>query len=171
MTTYYYAQGGTSVKGIAHSQIEIVDPVAAYGTGTYVIVDTVNPPPNYDTSLPGYDYPTVTTQMQNDSTKYDCQYRILQKISANAQRNMEGYIADLAAAAANGTAMSTAQKADCTLAAAIHAWIGTGGATRGGMLAASDALIAAVDMQWYLDGKWPTWDPSSQGWSTFVARF
>lgn len=170
MTTYYYAQGGTAVKGIAHNDYEIVDPVGAYGTGTYVIVDKINPPPVYDTSLPGYDYPTVTAQMQADSTKWDCQYRIFAKISDNAQKNINGYISDLSAAAANGTPMSTAQKADCTMAAAIHAWIGAG-SVRGGMLAAADALIAANDIQWYLDGKWPVWDPSNQGWSAFVARF
>src|ERR1700757_345248 len=126
MTTYYYAQGGTTVKGIAHNDSEIVDPVVSYGTGTYVLVDNVNPPPAYDTNLPGYDYPTVTNQMQADSAKFDCNYRILQKVSDNAQKNINGYISDLSAAAANGTAMTAAQKTDCSLASAIHSWIGTG---------------------------------------------
>lgn len=168
MTVYYYAQGGTTVKGIAHNDLEVVDPVIAYGPNTYTIVDEVNPPPDFDDTLPGYHYPTVTTRMQNDSAKYDCQYRIFQHVSANAQRNITGYIADLSAAAANGTVMNAGQIADCNTAKAIHAWIGTGGSTRGGMLAALDALIATTDMQWYLDGKWPAWNST---WDTFVARF
>jgi len=171
MTVYYYAQGGTVVKGIAHNDLEIVDPVVAYGTGTYVIVDNYNPPPDFDDSLPGYDYPTISNAMQADSVRFDCNYRIIQHVSESAQRNINGYIADLAAAAANGTAMTAPQKADVAMALAIHNWIGTGAATRGGMLAASDTLISAVDMQWYLDGKWPTWDPTSAGWTTFVNRF
>jgi hypothetical protein len=173
MTIYYYAQGGTSVKGIAHNESEIVDPVVAYGTGTYVIVDMTGPPPVWDDNLPGYDYPTVTNQMQADSAKYDCWYRILQKVSDNAQKNINAYIADMAANyASTGTALTAPQKADLALAVAIHQWIGrTTGAGAAGMLQACDGLVAAADMQWYLDGKWPTWDPTSAGWSAFVARF
>jgi hypothetical protein len=170
MSAFYFAQGGTAVLGVHHTQTEILDRTEYAPTGVYVIVDLLNafPAINADTGL--YDYPTVDAQMQSDSTKNECQYRIAKKVPTQTQAVINGYIADLAAAAANGTVMTAPQIADCATAKAIHAWFG-GGTTRGGMLAAQDTLIAANDMQWYLDGKWPTWDPSSQGWSAFVARF
>jgi hypothetical protein len=117
--------------------------------------------------LPGYDYPTITARMQSDSTKNECNYRITQKVNTAAQMNMNAYVGDLAAAAANGTAMTPAQVADCQMATAINNWIGR----PNGMLAASDTLIRNNDQQWYLDGKWPVWDPTTAGWSTFVQRF
>ena len=105
--------------------------------------------------------------MQSDSVKNECTDRILALISENAQRNINAHIADLSAAAANGSAMTPAQVTDCETAAAIHAWIGR----PTGMLGASDALIADNDQQWWLDGKWPVWDATNAGWTTFVAQF
>lgn len=163
MTAYYYAKGGTVVAGVAHNLDEVYDR-SVYGTGTYIIVDLLGAFPEFDIANGIYDYPTITNQMQSDSTKGECEYRIYQHISANAQRNVNAYVANLCAAAANGTAMSPAQVTDCQTAAAISAWIGR----PGGMLAACDNLIAAVDIQWYLDGKWPAWNSA---WDAFVARF
>lgn len=163
MSAYYYAKGGTVVAGVAHTLYEVPDR-SVYGTGTYIIVDLLGNFPEYDSNLPGYDYPTVTNQMQSDSTKNECAYRIFEQVSDNAQKNINAYVADLAAAAANGTAMTPAQVSDCQTAAAIHAWIGR----PNGMLGACDTLIANVDMQWYLDGKWPVWNSA---WTSFVARF
>lgn len=166
MTAYYYAQGGTVVVGVAHNLEEVYDR-SIYGTGTYIIVDLLGAFPTFDVTNGIYDYPTVTNQMQSDSAKGECSYRIFKEVSDNAQKNINAYVAGLAAAAANGTPMTPAQVNDCAMAAAIHAWIGR----PSGMLAACDTLIANHDMQWYLTGKWPVWDPSSAGWSTFVARF
>jgi thioesterase domain-containing protein len=167
MTAYYYAQGGTVVVGVAHNLEEVYDRTI-YGASTYVIVDLLGTFPSFDVTNGIYDYPTVTNQMQSDSAKGECEYRIFKEVSANAQRNINAYVAGLAANAANtDTAMTAGQIADCNMAAAIAAWIGR----PSGMLAACDTLIAAHDMQWYLSGKWPAWDPSAAGWSTFVARF
>ena len=163
MTAYYYAQGGTVVVGVAHTLDEVYDRTI-YGASTYVIVDLLGTFPQFDVANGIYDYPTVTAQMQADSTKGECEYRIYKEVSANAQRNINAYVAGLAAAAANGTAMSPAQISDCATAAAIAAWIGR----PSGMLGACDTLIANGDMQWYLTGKWPAWNSA---WNPFVLRF
>jgi hypothetical protein len=163
MSCYYFAKGGNVVSAVHHDQAEVKDR-SVYGTGTYVIVDLTGDFPSYDPDLPGYDYPTITPQIQSDSVKNEAQYRILQKINAQAQASISGYAADLANIVALGGTLTPEQEADIGLVQGIHGWI-----TRpSGMMAASDSLIAANDQQWWLDGKWPAWDSS---WDALVARF
>jgi hypothetical protein len=162
MTAYYYAKGGTVVAAVHHDQSEVKDP-SVYGTGTYIIVDLTGDFPSYDPDLPGFDYPTITAQMLSDTVKNECQYRILNQISLQAQASINGYVADIGMNANP----SPAQINDAAMAAAIHDWINR----PNGMLAASDTLITNNDQQWYLDGKWPVWDPGNTGWTAFVARF
>lgn len=164
MSAFYFAQGGTVVLGVHHTQTEVLDRTEYAPSGVYVIVDLINPFPVVDTATGLYDYPTVTNQMQSDSTKNECQYRIQKQVPLQTQALINGYVADLAALAANGTAMNAGQIADCATAKAIHDWMNR----PSGMLAAQDTLIAAHDMQWYLDGKWPAWNSA---WNTFIARF
>lgn len=161
-----------------------LDPIAVYGTSAYVIADYGGPPaqtnppmvgvPPPDPTLPPqpppfgqYVYPTITPKMQTDSTKLECRRRITKKVSEQAQRNITTHVNDIQMdrmKQAPARLPTPQEQADMDTAAAIWDWIGR----PNGMQAAGDAMIAANDVEWYQDVKWPPWNSS---WDTFVARF
>jgi hypothetical protein len=169
----YYCKPPNIVVSI-HSDAQLMDPVAAYGVGSYVIVDHNGPAPaivvwtdptNPDITIPqGYVYPTITAQMQSDSVKVSCQFRIEREISGAAQRNINSYIAELQTKQIGGGTLTAAEQADVDTSSAIWAWIGR----PNGMQGAADSLIAANDLEWYQDVKWPPWNST---WDQFVDRF
>jgi hypothetical protein len=162
--TLYYAQGGNKVVAIHTDDQIALDPPENYGFGTYVIVDYYGKAPPFDASKPGYTYPTITTQMQADSTKLECQRRIKKQMSDNTQRNINAYMSDLEGKVALGQTLTAAEQSDLQTSLSIHGWINR----PAGMLGACDSLIAANDQQWWLDGKWPAWNSA---WNSFTSRF
>jgi hypothetical protein len=161
----YYCKGGTVVLGVhADEQLTIVDRTNYGATGVYLIIDLKGPVPTPDPNTGIYPYPTFARTMLADSVKSEANYRINQKISNNGQANMNGYVSNLNSLALGGTALTPAQQTDLQTATQINGWIGR----PSGMLGTADALIAANDQQYYLDGKWPPWNTA---WNSFVARF
>jgi hypothetical protein len=160
----YYCKGGTVVLGVhADEQLTIVAR-SNYGTGIYLIIDLQGPVPIPDPNTGIYPYPTFARNMLSDSVKAEANYRINNQISNNAQTNMNGYVSNLNSVALGGTQLTPAQQTDLQTAAQVNQWIGR----PSGMLGTADALIAANDTQYFLDGKWPPWNSA---WNSFVARF
>jgi hypothetical protein len=102
--------------------------------------------------------------MQSESVKLECGYRIARKVSDQAQRNMTAYATGLQQRLISGGTLTVGETNDLNIYFAIFKWIGR----PDGMQAAADDMIATVDMEWWLDVKWPPWDNS---WNEFVARF
>ena len=167
--TLYYCKGIDQVVAV-HSDEQALEPVTSYGYGTYVIVDKGGPAGAHDPADPlqiKWLYPTITPAMEAASVKAECRYRILRAVSEQSQRNITTYISEIQSKAImsiGATPPTPAEQTDLTTAKAIWDWIGR----PSGMQAAADALIAANDMEWWLDGKWPAWNPA---WDAFVARF
>ena len=172
----YFCKAPSTVLSVHNddqiTSVIVADPVKSYGPGTYLIVDIGGPAPasqmltmpNGDEVPMGFLYPTVTAAMQAQSTKQECKRRILVHISEQAQRNLTAHISDLQTKLIATPPLSPAEQSDLDTAAAIWAWIGR----PNGMQAASDAMIAANDLEWYQDVKWPPWNSA---WDAFVARF
>jgi hypothetical protein len=171
--TLYYCKPPNIVVAI-HGDGQLTNPVVAYGMSTYVVIDYNGPaatpiywtdPNNPDIKVPqGYEYPAISAQMQSDSVKASCQFRIEDKISGSAQRNINSYIAELQTKQIGGGTLTPAEQADVDTSSAIWAWIGR----PNGMQGAADNMIAANDLEWYQDVKWPPWNST---WDQFVARF
>jgi hypothetical protein len=163
----YYCKG-IDVISAFHTDDATVDP-ASYGFGTYIVIVPGGVPPTMDpVALKFVPFPDVTNPTTiSVSTKDECGRRILAEVDADQQRNINAYISGLQQTLITGGTLTPAQTTDIATATAIFQWIGR----PNGMQGTSDALIAAADTQWWLDGKWPPWDPTSAGWSAFVARF
>ena len=180
----YFCKQNTVLAVHSDDQIYL-DPTVAYGPNTYVVADFNGPAPKTDppinTAPSGlgagplppppvvgqFVYPTITPKIQADSVKLECRRRITTKISEQSQRNLTTYITDIqnrAIMSIGGTPPTPAEQSDIATAHAIWAWIGR----PSGMQAASDAMIAAFDLEWYQDVKWPPWNSA---WDAFVARF
>jgi hypothetical protein len=161
----YCCKGIDVVAGI-HTDDQNVDP-ASYGTGAYIVIVPGGSMPAPDPTTFQFPFPDFTPAVISASTIDECGRRIVAKVSAEAQRNINAYIAGLQQTLITGGTLTPAQTTDIATTTAIFQWIGR----PNGMQGASDALIAAGDNQWWLDGKWPPWDPTSAGWDAFVARF
>jgi hypothetical protein len=162
----YYCKGPSTVLAV-HTHEQQIDPIATYGANTYVIVDLYGSP-KVDPATKAFLVPSpITDQMQADSAKLECRYRILKHVGEQAQRNISAHINTIQTdrmMQAPARPATPQEQADIDTANAIFAWIGR----PDGMQGACDALIAAKDMEWYLDVKWPPWNSS---WDAFVARF
>lgn len=159
----YYCKGPSKLLAV-HTHEQVVDPVANYGAGTYVVSDKYGIP-NVDPTTKQYLYPTtITADMQSQSVKLECSYRITRKVNDTAQRNMTAYATGLQQKEIGGGTLTGAEQADMQTYFAIFNWIGR----PDGMQGAADALIAAGDMEWWSDVKWPPWNSA---WDAFVARF
>jgi hypothetical protein len=162
----YYCKGTDVVLGI-HADEDPVD-VTKYGFGAYIVVVPGSLLPPIDSVTLLFPFPDLTPPATIEaSTKDECGRRIVAKVTADEQRNINAYISGLQQTQITGGTLTAAQQTDITTATAIFQWIGR----PNGMQGTSDALIAAGDMEWWLDGKWPPWDPTSAGWDAFVARF
>jgi hypothetical protein len=178
----YFCKPPDVVVG-THTDDQIgLDPVAKYGMSTFIVVDYNGPSPTLNPPLPppdqsyipgtGPEYrqpvmPTITPKILSDSVKVECRRRILTHVTEQAQRNITSHINDIQMARMTASPIRPAtgpEQADLDTASAIWDWIGR----PNGMQAASDALIAASDMEWYTDVKWPPWNSA---WDTFVAQF
>jgi hypothetical protein len=171
-----------------HSDDQIwIDPVVRYGSLSYVLVDFNGPAPThtmidnpasaFDPSAPDkimsadFNYPTITPQMLSDSVKLECRRRIAQKVSDQAQRNITTHINDIQMARmtqAPARPPTTQEQSDMDITNAIWAWIGAATRAPTSMLGTCDALIAASDVEFYQDVKWPPWDTA---WDPYVAKF
>jgi hypothetical protein len=159
----YYCKGPSTLLAV-HTHEQTVDPVANYGAGTYVVSDKYGSP-KIDPQTKKYLYPDpITAQMQSESVKLECGYRITRKVSETAQRNMTAYATGLQQKEIGGTTLTPEETADMQTYFAIFNWIGR----PNGMQAAADAMITSGDMEWYQDVKWPPWNSA---WDAFVARF
>lgn len=158
----YYCKG-TDVVVAIHSDDHSVDP-AKYGFGAYVVLDPGGAAPQLDPTTLRYPYPAFTATVMSASTKDECGRRIVAKINAEQQRNINAYFSGLQQTLITGGTLTPAQTTDIATATSIFQWIGR----PDGMQGTSDALIAASDNEWWLDGKWPPWNSA---WDTFVARF
>lgn len=157
--TIYFCKAPNIVVATHGDDYALADPVALYGLSTYMLVDKGGPAPKSNEM--GFAlYPEVTPQMHASSVKRDCARRISQHVGDNAQSNIIFHIAQLNPK----ETLTPEEDSDRTMAYQIWAWIGR----PDGMQAKCDALIAAKDMEWYHDGKWPPWNSS---WDGFVARF
>jgi hypothetical protein len=156
----------------------IADPIAMYGPQTYVLVDLGGPSPtNIEQDMGdgsgmtvpvGFEYPTITATMQAASTKLECKRRILTRVSEQSQRNITTYITNIQTRIMQAPPATPEEQSDLDTAAAIWAWIGASTRDPTSMLGTCDALIAANDLEFYLDVKWPPWNSA---WDAFVARF
>jgi hypothetical protein len=168
--TLYFCSPPNVVRGVHDDDKVWLDPVKAYGINTYVICDyggsaakTKAPPDNFE-----FEFPTITAQMQADSCKLECRRRINVNVSDQAQRNMSAHLNNITTArmtTAPARPTTPEEQADIDTINAIFAWINR---PAPGMLATSDALVAANDLEWYSDVKWPPWDTA---WDAFVKRF
>lgn len=163
----YFCKAPNIVVGVHGDEQIYVDPVQAYGLSTYVISDPNGPAATQDPNTMKYIYPTVTAAMQAASVKLECRRRIIKKVSEQAQRNITTHINDIQMARmtqAPARVPTPQEQADMDSAAAVWDWIGR----PNGMQGASDTLIAANDLDFYQDVKWPPWNSA---WDAFVARF
>jgi hypothetical protein len=161
------------------TSITVADPVKSYGTGTYLLVDIGGPPPqNSTTTLPdgqvllgAFLYPTVTAAVQAASTKQECKRRILTHVSEQAQRNITTHINNIQMnrmTQAPARPPTPEEQSDMNNSAAVWAWIGASTRDPTSMLGTCDALVAANDLEFYQDVKWPPWNSA---WDAFVAKF
>lgn len=172
----YFCKGSNVVVAIHGDEQIYLDPIKTYGLGCYIIADYSGklppPPPPSDPNLPpppqdSIPFPTITPAMQAISVKLECRRRIVLKVSDQAQRNMTTYITQIQSQAImsiGATPPTPEEQSDIDTADAIWAWIGR----PDGMQGACDAMIAANDLEWYQDVKWPPWNSA---WDAFVARF
>jgi hypothetical protein len=176
MTLYFCKPQQVVVATHGDDQVYL-DPIKTYGLMCYVLVDIAGRTPEWNYQEDPNDptlkypvsikYPTVTPVIHAASVKLECRRRITIKVSDQAQRNITTHINDIQMARmaqAPARLPTPAEQADMDTAAAIWDWIGR----PTGMQAASDALIAATDDEFYEDTKWPAWN---SGWDAFVARF
>src|SRR5678816_913281 len=176
MTLYFCKPQEVVVATHNDDQIGL-DPIANYGVMCHVLVDLRGPAPTLlyqddpvdaTRKIPiGISYPNVTPKIHKASVKLECRRRILLKVSEPEQRNIATYINDIQMSRTTQSPArlpTSEEQADMDTASAIWNWIGR----PNGMQQASDDMITAVDMEWYEDGKWPSWNSS---WDEFVARF
>jgi hypothetical protein len=157
----YYCQGINKVVGVHFDEQAI--PLSRYGAGTFMIWVKNAPMPVADENYQ-FAFPTITPTVRSDSTKWEAGRRIEEKVSPESQSNMQAYNAGLAQKQINGQTLTPGELQDQSYFYAIFNWIGR----PNGMLAASDAMIASGENQWWLDVKWPPWNTA---WNVYVARF
>ena len=159
----YYCKGPSTLVAL-HTHEQTVDPVINYGVGTYVVSDKYGSP-KVDPDTKQYLFPSpITPQMQSESVKLECGYRIVRKVNETAQRNMTAYATGLQQKEIDGGTLTSAETTDLQIYFDIFKWIGR----PDGMQGAADAMITAGDMEWWQDTKWPPWNSA---WDAFVARF
>ena len=167
--TLYFCRAPNIVLA-SHSDEQIyINPIAIYGAQTYIVCDYGGPAARMDAATNQFIYPDpITSKMQADSVKLECRRRITLKVSDQAQRNITTHVTDLQTKVIQTPPLTPEEQSDIDTAALIWEWIGAAARPASSMLGTSDALIAANDLEWWQDVKWPPWNSS---WDAFVARF